>query len=221
MHLARHNPRAFKELRGIRKATMKSVHYVLAGISLALVAFALVAPLDGYAVVELSGEYQVSPGGPPVVLNGTVQEVHAQLLKLNPNWDADFPRDAKPGASTPAKRNIWAGADVSCENRWGAVRPDVIKDGIKYLRESVKGKPQMGAGPGVCARVSCDVAAGIWWCNDDRAPKTLDSFADIGDGAARAQEVCATDDEKDDDLVDWWAGQAFHRTNWNVIVAKC
>ena len=55
----------------------------------------------------------------------------------------------------------------------------------------------------------------------NRDPKILDSFADIADGAARAQEVCADKDERDEDLVNGWAGQAFHRTNWNVIVARC
>jgi len=30
------------------------------------------------------------PGGPDVELQGTAQSVHAQLLKLNPNYDTDM-----------------------------------------------------------------------------------------------------------------------------------
>ena len=136
-----------------------------ANISMSRQTLALVAPRAGYQVANLSAEYQITPGGPSVVLDGTVQEARAQLLRLNPNWDSDFRRARELGSSALTKRNMWDGADVSCENRWGAVRPDAIKDGIKYLR-GVEGKPSMGPGPGVCARVSCDVAAGIWWCND-------------------------------------------------------
>ncbi|OAQ71525.1 hypothetical protein VFPBJ_10304 [Purpureocillium lilacinum] len=201
----------------MQEAAMKFLKCLAAVASLSLVTLALVAPRAGYQVANLSAEYQITPGGPSVVLDGTVQEARAQLLRLNPNWDSDFRRARELGSSALTKRNMWDGADVSCENRWGAVRPDAIKDGIKYLR-GVEGKPSMGPGPGVCAR---DRSLTATTTIQNRDPKILDSFADIADGAARAQEVCADKDERDEDLVNWWAGQAFHRTNWNVIVARC
>ncbi|GJN84398.1 hypothetical protein PLIIFM63780_007954 [Purpureocillium lilacinum] len=52
----------------------------------------LVAPRNGFAVHVPSWQFQVTPGGETVVLNGTIEEARAQLLKLNPNWDSDFPR---------------------------------------------------------------------------------------------------------------------------------
>ena len=42
-----------------------------------------------------------------MTLNGTVQEVHSQLLKLNPNYDTDFPEgEADDGGSTRAARDL-------------------------------------------------------------------------------------------------------------------
>lgn len=68
---------------------------------------ALVAPRAGYEVVDSIGTYQITPGGDWVTLNGTVQEVHSQLLKLNPNYDTDFPEgEADDGGSTRAARDL-------------------------------------------------------------------------------------------------------------------
>ena len=67
----------------------------------------LVAPRAGYEVVDSIGTYQITPGGDWVTLNGTVQEVHSQLLKLNPNYDTDFPEgEADDGGSTRAARDL-------------------------------------------------------------------------------------------------------------------
>lgn len=68
---------------------------------------ALVAPRTGYEVVDSIGTYQITPGGDWVTLNGTVQEVHSQLLKLNPNYDTDFPEgEADDGGSARAARDL-------------------------------------------------------------------------------------------------------------------
>ncbi len=68
---------------------------------------ALVATRAGYEVVDSIGTYQITPGGDWVTLNGTVQEVHSQLLKLNPNYDTDFPEgEADDGGSTRAARDL-------------------------------------------------------------------------------------------------------------------
>lgn len=68
---------------------------------------ALVAPRAGYEVVDSIGTYQITPGGDWVTLNGTVQEVHSQLLKLNPNYDTDFPEgEADDGGSARAARDL-------------------------------------------------------------------------------------------------------------------
>jgi hypothetical protein len=50
-------------------------------------------PLQGRDIFTSEWEVEVRPGGDTVVLNGTIQEVRAQLLKLNPNRDTDLEDD--------------------------------------------------------------------------------------------------------------------------------
>ncbi|OJJ06378.1 hypothetical protein ASPVEDRAFT_139091, partial [Aspergillus versicolor CBS 583.65] len=87
-----------------------------------------------------------------------------------------------------------------------------VYDGIQYLR-GVRGQPEMGPGPGACARVSCDTGTSIWWCNDDSQDKTLDGFGSIADGAGQIQWKCSWGA-----FGQWTSGQIFHKTGWNVIV---
>ena len=107
---------------------------------------------------------ETSPGGATVVLNGTAQEVHAQLLQINPNYDAEFAavtakRAAPEPVSTFRKRD-----HTICDNFPQCSRGR-IGEGIDYLR-GVAGRPGNGPGPGNCGRVSCSYNSAIWWCND-------------------------------------------------------
>lgn len=133
-------------------------------------------PLQGRDIFTPEWEVEVKPGGDTVVLNGTIQEVHTQLLELNPNWDTDFKddgldkREADFGdwADDTAgldKRANFNGASYNCWGRWGAVSREHIQSGINYLRR-VRGKPRAGAGPSKCGRVSCSYNSAIYWCND-------------------------------------------------------
>lgn len=132
-----------------------------------------VNPLESRTISEASWGFQVTPGGPTVVLNGTIEEVHAQLLKLNPDWDAQFPhgvsREEKRGyhvISTGTSIHVdFTGAKVHCGSPWKDCSTDKIKDGANYLR-GVGGLPSLAGGPGECTRVSCSYGAAIWWCND-------------------------------------------------------
>lgn len=119
-------------------------------------------------------EVEVTPGGDKVVLRGTVEEVYAQLLERNPNWDIDFPpsaedlseRDLSGEGFTPIeKRTNFAGSKYFCNGRWPTTARARIVEGIAYLRR-VGGKPRLRAGPGRCSRVSCSWNAAIYWCND-------------------------------------------------------
>ncbi|KAL2881708.1 hypothetical protein SGCOL_002857 [Colletotrichum sp. CLE4] len=60
-------------------------------------------------------EVQVTPGGNKVILNGTVQQVHAQLLELNPNWDNDFKDDRTQKRET--RENEWQTASNDLDKR--------------------------------------------------------------------------------------------------------
>lgn len=113
-----------------------------------------------------------------VVLNGTIEQVHVQLLELNPNWDEDFLSDVEEEPFTDNdsvtegdavlgldRRTNFQGSKYNCYGRWAQIHAFVIRDGIRYLR-GVKGKPNMGPGPGNCGRVSCSYSSAIYWCND-------------------------------------------------------
>lgn len=109
----------------------------------------------------------MTPGGDKVTLNGTVQEVHAQLLKLNPNYDSDFPAKRSEEPSSLTKRDFkyekyycW-GEDGWHYSRKRGDSGD-LQDGIDYLN-SIGGTPKEA--PGSCGRVSCSYNMAIYWCN--------------------------------------------------------
>ncbi|PIG84669.1 hypothetical protein AARAC_001976 [Aspergillus arachidicola] len=141
--------------------------------------------------------------GPRVLLNGTVQHVHAQLLKINPNYDDDF-------ATVLDKREAticWQAGRHQVQQLPKARRGD-IEAGIKPLR-GVSGHPSNGPGPGNCGRLSCSWGAAIWWCNDMRLntfTKVLPSFNNIADGAQVILNNCQRGGVK-------LSGQDFHSDN--------
>ncbi|KKK25820.1 hypothetical protein AOCH_006058 [Aspergillus ochraceoroseus] len=49
-------------------------------------------------------EFELTPGGEKVYLNGTAQEVHRELLSRNPKWNEDFGFDSKLEAHAHEKR---------------------------------------------------------------------------------------------------------------------
>ncbi|RKK82320.1 hypothetical protein BFJ69_g3245 [Fusarium oxysporum] len=48
------------------------------------------APIEGHGVVVPEWDVEITPGGPTAVLNGTIEEVHEELLQLNPDWDEEY-----------------------------------------------------------------------------------------------------------------------------------
>lgn len=135
----------------------------------------------------------MTPGGPTVILNGTAQEVYAQLLNLNPNYEAQLGTiDQKAAASAITRRSAllhrkrqhqvvgpyWDG-DWKCG--YGDKGADIgaIRVGVHYLR-GLNGRPANGPGPGNCGRVSCSYNSAIWWCNDVSANDQCVFFLFIG-----------------------------------------
>ncbi|KAJ3540860.1 hypothetical protein NM208_g4871 [Fusarium decemcellulare] len=148
--------------------------------------------------------------GPELHLNGTIEEVHAELLSLNPNYDADFADqgpDDDEDRVTLEKRTDFSNANTNCDFPGNLASAPRVDQGIKYLR-GVKGKPGMPAGPGACGR--------------DKKPKTLNSFGSIADGAQRVRDKCShrfSNPGGNGDIMRV-KGQAFHSTHWNVIVRE-
>ncbi|PNY26251.1 Uncharacterized protein TCAP_03816 [Tolypocladium capitatum] len=172
-------------------------------------------PLKHRTVRQASWEVEVSPGGPTVVLHGTVEEVYAQLIKLNPDRDAQFADyDSRMGNHTTLeKRTDFSNAKLYCGWPWPTCDTNTIQGSINHLRH-VRGRPWGDCGPGNCMLASCQDTFAIWWCNDDPKPKTLLSYGSIADGAQYLLHHCVGIGQ------DSFSGQIFHHTNWNVIVSN-
>lgn len=152
---------------------------------------------EGYTEVDVEWELKSHPKGEVFYMNGTVEKIHAELLKRNPNYETDFDLtsieeeeddeydDESPGGNPLERRG-------SCARDWSRINCDInrqsafhnrIAEGVSYLRR-VPGKPRLRAGPRVCGRVSCSYSSGIFWCNDYNRPWSLRSFNSIANGAA-------------------------------------
>ncbi|KAM5379392.1 hypothetical protein ACJZ2D_004090 [Fusarium nematophilum] len=131
--------------------------------------------LEDYDTFIPEWEVEVSPGGPTVALNGTIEEVHAELLKLNLSCDEDYLEpETDEEASELEKRTDCSGSKLMCfVNGYTWADSVAIKDGIIYLRK-LKGRPINGAGLNASGR--------------DNKPKKLASCGSIADGAAYIQK---------------------------------
>ncbi|KAE8133639.1 hypothetical protein BDV38DRAFT_286680 [Aspergillus pseudotamarii] len=168
----------------------------------------------GYGVEDLEWSVQLTESGEPINVKGTVEDVVAELSKQNPSAEEQIRARGK------AKQSLMKRADPTgyyCGEPFTPVPSASISQGIEYL-QGVPGKPVNGPGPGNCGRVSCSYNAAIWWCNDNTESKTLDSFAEIANGAEKLLHWCYHWEEGT--LGSYVGGQAFYADNWNVIVRK-
>ncbi|KAK3988179.1 hypothetical protein QBC44DRAFT_398616 [Cladorrhinum sp. PSN332] len=175
----------------------------------------LFAVIFTVATLFASSEVEVSPGGPFIKLTGTVEEVHDELLRLNPSYDAQFTpipaRRAAAHALEPHNNTtslLQLRPDfIRCGVFYRQARVARIKEGIAYLR-TVSGVPSMGTG---CGKVSCSWQSAIYWCNANDQVKTLDSWHNIADGAQLIVDVCRG---QSPDVT----GGRFHGDGWAVAV---
>ncbi|KAK8133561.1 hypothetical protein PG984_005573 [Apiospora sp. TS-2023a] len=188
--------------------------FVLEAFTTLAASTALEAPLPGYGVETLQWEIAVAPGQTEI-LNGTVQEVHHQVLQINPEYrfralpEKDLSmREAQ--TKTPDDRIICFPDRTD--------KPRAFQAGFVYLR-GIDGTPTNGHGPGNCGRVSCSGNSAIWWCNDNETPKTLDNWAMIADAAERQVYHCGVRANGIGDLT-FGMGQNFQPGGWNTIAAK-
>lgn len=150
------------------------------------------AALHGYEIYNTTWVASVRPGGETVELNGTIQQVRAQLLELNPNYNADYNIDVErihqgwsmfcinagctPATAAETTTRLLQDDSVltfrgfvqtKCLNHDSLARMTAIDEGVRHLRDlKTHIKPKNGPGPNNCGRVSCSWAAGIYWCND-------------------------------------------------------
>lgn len=119
----------------------------------------------GLTVHEAEWQVQAFRDGPLLQLNGTVQEVHRQLTALNPNYEADFGGNATEAGDVEARGEYWADSKVTCGAPWYGYTERGYNEAVHYLSWH-KGRPNMGAGPRQCWRVSCSWNTGVYICND-------------------------------------------------------
>jgi hypothetical protein len=129
--------------------------------------------MQGYSITPMAWEVPVFRGSDETLaVNGTVEEVHAQVLRRNPNWDADFLARSTTtssvdgtGSNIEKRETDFGGGAYFCGARWPYATHWRVMQGVDYLSH-IQGKVQLAAGPGACSRVSCSYGAAIYVCND-------------------------------------------------------
>ncbi|KAH8908118.1 hypothetical protein BR93DRAFT_937397 [Coniochaeta sp. PMI_546] len=179
----------------------------------------LKSPLPDHDVHEQVWIVPITPGGPTVTVNGTVQQLFEQLTKINPNYEAEFPPqtpDIGQPRSDSDKRDIQDHmmGRYSCAYDFygvglGFIRSEFVERGLVEYLDKVPGSPKLA--PVSCSRVSCDLAQGIWWCNHDPWEKSLENFKVIADAAREVIKLC-----KHGTLGEG-AGQIEFQDHWSVI----
>ncbi|KAK4227636.1 hypothetical protein QBC38DRAFT_363874 [Podospora fimiseda] len=183
---------------------------------------------SGYSIVPLTWSLPLDPSSPSTLheFNGTVQQVHAQLLSLNPNWDIDFNFNITTSSSIssipdpiPSSLSKRDWTDCSAPSTHGpALDRNAIYWGIEYLR-GLSGQAQRGPGPRSCGRVSCSWNSAIWYCNNNSYTKYMPWYH-----IANAAEVLWHNCQYF--LSNWWfagwviKGERWHDDGWFVIIAE-
>ncbi|KAK1842845.1 hypothetical protein CCHR01_14528 [Colletotrichum chrysophilum] len=140
--------------------------------------------IPGYGVDEIEWEVETAPGAGFVSVNGTIENVGAEVTKINPNFREDYGLDngtlsevIAASSSHEKRQAIVREFSHECFGKWGPADRGRVREGIEYLYR-VNGRPKNGPGPGNCGRVSCSDFAAIWWCNDAPVTKELVSFSE-------------------------------------------
>ncbi|CZR56163.1 uncharacterized protein PAC_06051 [Phialocephala subalpina] len=118
--------------------------------------------IDGMEISKMmfTGEL----GGYQVQLNGSIQEIHAQMKELYP----DFNPEAIVANKTLETRAEENKSDCNCwpvlgQPEWKRCSTESIRTGIRYL---IGLNVICNVGPQSCVRISCSYNAGIYLCNN-------------------------------------------------------
>ncbi|GAB1190956.1 hypothetical protein APSETT444_000124 [Aspergillus pseudonomiae] len=148
------------------------------------------SPFEKLPITAPTWEVEVTPGGDRVTLSGTAQEVHAQLLQLNPNYDSDFPAKHSEEESSSVMKRDFKYEKYYCwgEDGWHYSRKrgdsGDLQDGIDYLN-SIGGTPGQSAGT----------------CGRNSEKHYLKSFGTIADGAQFLLDKCGGDNKPHGEVV--------------------
>ncbi|MCJ1378930.1 hypothetical protein MMC17_002029 [Xylographa soralifera] len=170
--------------------------------------------LGDYTIVPLTWEGPITSGGPDVNLTGTISEIKAQILKLNPAF-GKF--GAQANTTGIAKRN--AIVPPHCDVPYPLAEAGPVLTVIDLVEDSIPpfGRCWVPAGPRVCAVVDYmevdggDACATTFACNDNDYAIDPGCQYLAGDYAQTIFDTCTSNN-----LVH---GQEFDTDNYNVIVS--
>ncbi|KAL9048810.1 MAG: hypothetical protein Q9162_007541 [Coniocarpon cinnabarinum] len=97
---------------------------------------------EGYELVDMTWSVQAHPNGPYHELNGTIEQVRAQLKEMNPDFERDFPPVSGNATELAAKVEKRSDRFVCNTAKFSDAEVSVIQDGILYLH-GVSGKPTL------------------------------------------------------------------------------
>lgn len=118
-------------------------------------------------MISLTWEARPFPGAAPVHIKGTIEDVVASMVALNPRYLENITDHLAPPTDKDMTKSL-AALDYRGHYCFGDL-PLCSQThtfmGAVYLSR-LDGQPSAGPGPGECARVSCEWNSGITWCND-------------------------------------------------------
>ncbi|RDL38352.1 uncharacterized protein BP5553_02692 [Venustampulla echinocandica] len=113
-------------------------------------------------------QYNGILGGHNVQLNGTIQDIYAQMKELHPDFELEHAIQSRAEASNLTTHDIANTFDYYCcpvpGHKWQWALGPHILDGIKYL----KGIDICDVGASSCVRIGCSWNSAIYLCNDNR-----------------------------------------------------
>ncbi|EGD84880.1 hypothetical protein H112_08597 [Trichophyton rubrum D6] len=174
------------------------------------------ATVESFATSSMIYTGPVTPGGDNVTLEGTIQEIFHQILKLNPSYKPeDFPDAPHSPRKVSSKLEKRIPGDIICDPS-GTKRAwrKHIEEGVAYLKRA----PQASlcrVRNRSCSRISCSWDSGIFLCND--RDSWFEEFCPLlGNYADEILRGCQQSRTK-------VAGQKFDPQNYNVLVKfdKC
>ncbi|RDW64560.1 uncharacterized protein DSM5745_09971 [Aspergillus mulundensis] len=201
---------------------MQLLHITALLATLVLGAFGYPADLDalapGYNNDKTSFDVIPYPGAEKITLHGTFQEVYAQVLEINPNYESDWDNDSRNRSEAVLEHRAEKPPLLSCEDAWAMADADQIRIGIKYIRNEWTLPPGLAAK--TCHTVSCSHNSAIRWCNDRNTLRVLPSWNNIADAATVIVKWCTN---KRANGYTGTKGRLGHWDEWRVFVdrGKC
>ncbi|KAI1340431.1 hypothetical protein F5Y15DRAFT_380790 [Xylariaceae sp. FL0016] len=168
---------------------------------------------EGYTLVPMKWTGAAVPSGPNVTLEGTIEEVKAQIDEARAAAGV-APVLAGTTPSDPDSPLVKRARNSYCN--MGLDDPAHLEQGISYLR-GVEGDCGLDGGSHICGRISCSYNSAIYWCNDNEHYSSwrCSDFADVADDIVTICKIV----DNNSGIADWTAwGEAIDDQGFTVKV---